>query len=804
MGVIKNLMVRVGTDIRGYRSGMKEAANATSSTSQKIKQNTSGMKKSVGGSFASVGRSIKEYTATVAKTKEDYAVAIQNSERLSDRVQQMRGVYNSVKKATEGLELSKPLNEMVADAENALVQIESKRKKIEVELQSLSNSPRGGNTKKATALQAELDTLAQKSQFAVARLENLNRVADALGANNIGYASAEGLKQLEGQIRSAENELNTSKIITAELGERLKSLSAPAVLGRTIKAIGTNAAHAAKDGVSKLWQKLKGLPRNIVTSIASLPSKLRKIGSSASASCGGLGKMVKSIRNIGIASLGMRVASGMFGRLRSIISSYISQNEELNDTVTAMKNQLGEALLPAINLVLTAMQRMMPVVTALSNGINSILTSLFGNMGKTAAAIKKTADEANSVELYGFDQITKASDSDSSSSASSGTGSSQSGLVQKLTGWIERLKAAFVAGDWRKFGQLIGDGINSVFDSINSIDVGAKIGTFINNVSTALHGLLTTVDFNGIGKKMGQSFTAAIEQVDWNQAGNVIGRAILALPSVLTGFIFGTNWKTVGQGISDCLKSVIATFTDWILATDWLKIGQSAADLIGSINWGGITSNMFKMLGAALGAGVTLLWGFIGDAVTSIRDYFAGKIEEAGGSVAGGLLKGILDGLGNIGSWMTSNITEPFVEGFRGLGNGIVETVEEWINTSIDGINYFFSTLLNGAVLGVQLSNDPQSVSHVSLPRAARGTIVSKATDLTVGEDGTEAVMPLERHTEWMDVLASKLAVKVAGSGSGAKTITLQFILGNRVVTEYVIKDINQITTENGVCPIKL
>ena len=240
--------------------------------------------------------------------------------------------------------------------------------------------------------------------------------------------------------------------------------------------------------------------------------------------------------------------------------------------------------------------------------------------------------------------------------------------------------------------------------------------------------------------------------------------------------------------------------------TDWLKLGDSVADMIAGVDWSGIVSGLFAYFGAAIGAGVTLLWGFLDDAVISIRDYFAKKINAAGGNVAKGLLNGILDGLGNIGSWLMKNVVSPFVAGFKGLGNGVIDVIEEMINTVIDGINMLFVGRLNnilgiGKLVGIEISI-PQ-LQSVKLPRAARGTIVSSATDLTVGEDGTEAVMPLEKHTEWLDVLASKLSAKTSGgNGSAGGSMIFQFILGNRKVTEYVVKDINQITRENGVCPI--
>lgn len=807
MGVVKNLIVRIGADARGFLSGMKNAANTTSTTSQTVNKHTSIMKKAVASSFSTSRMSLKEYTAAIAKSKQDYSEASQNAVRLSDKIQQLQGVYDTVKNATKGLDLSKPLEELVADAEKTLIQIEAKRKKAEAELQSLSGASNSGRPKKYASLQSELTLLAEKSRFAEARLANLNRVADAVGSANIGYASAAGLQQLESQIKSAENELNTTKIRTEELSAKLKSLGILPTLGRAIKSIGTAAAQAAGNGVSKLWQKLKSFGGSVAQGIASLPSKLRSIGSSASGSCGGLGKMVKSIRNIGLASLGMRIAGGMFGRLRSIISSYISQNEELNASVESMKNQMGQALLPAINLVMAAMQKLMPVVTAVSNGINSVLTSLFGDMLKTTSAIKKAADEANSLEVYGFDQITKASDSsDSGSTSSSGSGGSQSALVNKLTGWIQRLKDAFVAGDWKRLGQIVGDGVNSVFDSINAIDVGAKVGSFVDNLISTAYGVLSTVNFAGIGSTLGQMFTSAIAQVDWNQAGTVIGLALLALPSVLVGFILGTDWAEVGQSVSDCLKSALSTITQWLQSVDWLQIGRSAKDLFISIDWRGIVSETFKLLGAAFGACVGILWGAIGDAVESIKNYFTEKIKAAGGNVGKGLLNGILDGLGNIGNWIRTNVMDPFVNGFAGLGDGVVDVIEKMINTIIGGINKLFGGLNEFLALGKKVGLDLSipTLSEVKLPRAATGTVVSGATNLTVGEDGTEAVVPLERHTEWLDVLASKLVAKTTGGTGSGLPLTIQIIMGGRKVTEYVIKDINQITRENGVCPIQL
>lgn len=42
-----------------------------------------------------------------------------------------------------------------------------------------------------------------------------------------------------------------------------------------------------------------------------------------------------------------------------------------------------------------------------------------------------------------------------------------------------------------------------------------------------------------------------------------------------------------------------------------------------------------------------------------------------------------------------------------------------------------------------------------------------------IGEQGKEAVMPLENNLEWIDILASKIASKIGNTGGGSYVINL-------------------------------
>ena len=896
MGAVKNLFVRIGGDASGAVNSFKNASKAAGSAKENIKKSSADTKRSIRDGFASSTPSIKAYTATIARTKEAHQAAVQNVERLSDKIAHLEDVYGTIKNATDGLDLSKSLASQISDTEKQLETINAKIVKTQTAISRIGNPRSASKAERLAALQDQLNSLIAESDDTAAHLSALDAAASRVGEENMGLASASGLKSLQAEIDATKNQLKTTQAVVDETGQKLKSLGLGPTLGRMLQRVGTAASQAARSGVSALGSGLKKLGGSAVRGLASLPGKLLGIGKNASAGCGGLQNMVRSIRNIGVVSLGLRVASGMFGQLRSVVSNYISENKALSKSVETMKMQLGEALAPAINFVMAALQRLMPVVSTISSAISSIFTVLFGKVSATSKAISKSADSASSaadsLEIYGFDQITKVSDDSSGggSSASKLT-NEQSALVQKLTNWIQQLKNAFVAGDWVGLGSLIGDSINKAFNALGKLDIGSKVGKFINNLLITLNSAISTIDFGNIGAKVGQMLTDIFRQIDWNQCKQLWVNGYFAVWETLTGFasslppfqgidfsattesmrnLWQSLWdflEPIGTALAEAYNTVLKPLIKWAVedaapaSVDALSAALDALSAICTPVINGIVKiaaglkpginfikdiamialegfgSIFKEVGqafsenggsiqdalSAVGKAISNVWIIAQPTFTALKEMVSAVLGFISDRI-GISVRYVLNALGGITQFLTGvfagdwdrawggivKIFNGTVDAIKGtvnsvikLINGLISGVCSGVNTIIKAMNKISFDIPNwdifGSMAGKKFGFNLSTITAPKIPQLAKGAVVDSPTVAMIGEAGKEIVMPLENNTGAITQLAQKINQQGGGS---ARSINLAIYFRSRKLAEYVIQDINQITKENGVCPI--
>lgn len=141
-------------------------------------------------------------------------------------------------------------------------------------------------------------------------------------------------------------------------------------------------------------------------------------------------------------------------------------------------------------------------------------------------------------------------------------------------------------------------------------------------------------------------------------------------------------------------------------------------------------------------------------------------VVQAVPQILGALLGAFGTLVGNLWDWITARFGQfaadfgNFIGGiFKGAINGVLSFIENFVNAPIDLLNGFIGTI-NDVFGGIGVNIG--YIGRISLPRLAQGGIVDSATTAIIGEDGQEAVLPLEHNTDnWAGLLASTLAVEM-------------------------------------------
>lgn len=171
-------------------------------------------------------------------------------------------------------------------------------------------------------------------------------------------------------------------------------------------------------------------------------------------------------------------------------------------------------------------------------------------------------------------------------------------------------------------------------------------------------------------------------------------------------------------------------------------------------------------------------WQSIKDTFSNVGNWFKDTFETAWENV-----KNVFASWGEFFSDLWDRIKDTFINLGTELGDAIGGTVKSAINGVIDGIESTINSgvdLINGAI---DLINNIPGVSigymgGLNLPRLAKGGIVNNPILAQIGEQGKEAVVPLENNLGWIKNLANQLAIKI-NQGTGFNNSTSSHVTNN-------------------------
>ena len=401
---------------------------------------------------------------------------------------------------------------------------------------------------------------------------------------------------------------------------------------------------------------------------------------------------------------------GIYGLLRNAASAWLSsQNEgaqQLSANIEYMKYAMGSALAPVIqfvtNLVYTLLKAIQQVAYALT-GVNIFAKATASSMKSTAGSAKKAKKEVQG--LADIDEIHNIQ-------KDSGGGGSPSPTfdLSKMDKISNSILDALKKGDWYGVGAELGKKLNEAMSNIpwDKIKEGAR--NLAKGLANFLNGLIENIDWILVGETLAEGINTAIEFLytfittfNWKKFGKAIADAI-------NGFIKKIDWKKVGQTISEAIKGLLDFIIEFIKNLDFEAILKAISDFVQGIKWSDIMNKIAKLFGTAWGKYMKLhiiIGKGIAQGIVDSINYWKSKVNECGGNIVLGILKGITDSLKDIASWIYNNILKPFIDGFKNAfeihspskvmqeqGTYIIEGLKDGLRGIWNGVKDIISNLV--------------------------------------------------------------------------------------------------------------
>lgn len=171
--------------------------------------------------------------------------------------------------------------------------------------------------------------------------------------------------------------------------------------------------------------------------------------------------------------------------------------------------------------------------------------------------------------------------------------------------------------------------------------------------------------------------------------------------------------------------------------------------------------NAFASMWDRLKNGAKSAWEGIKSVFSTFSDWFRDKFSDAWQKV-----KDVF----STGGKVFDGIKEGIVSAFKTVVNAIIRGINKVIAIPFDSINGILDKIKAVSVAGVEpFKNLITRLPVPQIPELAQGGIVKRRTLATIGEDGTEAVIPLQKNKAGLKQIAQLLAREIKGGGTFGK-----------------------------------
>lgn len=430
----------------------------------------------------------------------------------------------------------------------------------------------------------------------------------------------------------------------------------------------------------------------------------------------------QSIKSLSRYALALFSLSTIYSFLSSSANSWLSSNDlgakQLSANIEYMKWAIGKSLQPVIETLVSWMYKLLQLIGMVANALFKVnifskaSSKDFESSKKSTAGIAKNTKEASN-NLASFDKLDVLQENKDSKS---GGGSDFTMPTTDLSGMdIEVPK-------WMQWILDNGDLIISIIGGVTAAILLLKLGVgglISLGIGIAIAGVIYLI----------QSVIKYLKDPSFENFGKVLAGIGLIIAGIAIAF---GAWPVA---IAGALVAIIG-----IIISNWEKIKNFA---LGIGQW--IEEN-FGLLGEIINVSIKDGLSAFEVLFGGVKQIFDGIIQIAKGDLAGGL---------------------------KTIFAGIVNVIIGALNVMINALNVLISPARALIIAFGKVTGKNWNMSNIKIPsipkvRLAKGAIVNnprRGVDVNVGENGAEMMLPLENNTEWMDILADKIASRSGGNG---------------------------------------
>lgn len=585
--------------------------------------------------------------------------------------------------------------------------------------------------------------------------------------------------------------------------EGLKSaLDKVGAAGKTVFSVLKNAGstvasafHKASEGVRTVTSGIGKL----ATKIASLTFKkivsglksFGKEGKNAVLTANGLTKSLTSLKTMLVGRLKRTFIDTIVKGIKEGINALTQYSSAFDGVMSNIKNrstELGANLSVSVASFISAVE---PFITTILESLSKAATYLNAFIGMLqgkstitvakkqtdsyAASLDNAADSAKELkaQVYSFDDLNK---TDKKTGADLFEDKSIEDIVPtELLEALEKIKDAILNGDWRFAGQLIGEGLNSIVQTIDDFinntlrpkgvewagniaellngivdtldfgNIGKTIADGINAVADILNTFLTTFDFVALGKGIGEGINGLFRNIEWDLLGETFANQWNALIDFIFGLVTTVDWGLVGDSLAEFVQS-FSDSIDFTTAAEAISAGVNGIvdmlqHFLDGVSW---EDNARKLADGINQTFAGIDWNAVGkviaDTLNALVSYIYGLIDGIDWGKIGDYLAKIVNGFAN--SFDLSAVSKTIGAAI----NGIVDTLQHFADgVKWDDIAHSIAKGLNDLIESIDWAAAGKAVSDAFLKvLGAINTAIEETDWQKLGRDVADFIKAID------------------------------------------------------------